>query len=205
MGLAFKLRSLIGTDRKHWPVTVRKYEIMDNGFEEKTDRGRRINDPETDEPVYEFLNEQKSTATIPRKYLKWDNQGNRMLEVVKAQTDEGAVFAPVNKELNVNADNFDELDDEEVDMDFIVELSRFINIGKKEIERHYEITKNENRAWYEQPMFLMVSGFIGLGIFLILGGIAYSKMINTETLKAIEQLQKSILPLMMWKVKKFRG
>lgn len=206
MDLLFKFRSLIGTDRKHWPVTVRKFEQYGDGLRETAiDRGRRVIDTETDDPVYEFKNESDTTLPISQEDLRKGPDGNPLLEVLKVQTEDGPMYAPLERNLEITAGEIEDLNDKDLDMKFITKMSRFINIGKKEIERHYEITKTEERAWYEQPMFLMIGGFLGLGLFMVFAGIAYSNMINEETLNAIDNLREGILPALLFEVKNRNG
>lgn len=190
----FTLRKLIRTDRKHWPVTVNKYEIYEDTLRETQDRGRRVKDQETEEPVYQFRKEEDTTTPIPRKYLKHGSDGHPTLDVVKIQSDEGALFAPVKKEVKISRGDLEEDEDlpEDLSVDFVINLSRFINIGKKELERHYEITKQEDTEWYQAPIIWLLLGSIGMGIFMVLAGIGAQKAFEPAA-----EASKNLLPLAM--------
>lgn len=201
----FNLKKALGRDRGDWPVTVEKLEKRGDGFVEKTDRGRRVKNPETDQPRYEFLKENEDTASIPQSYLETDANGHPKLTVLKVQTESGAQFAPVKKSLEFTAEDVDDWqqqEDLEADMDFVVKISRFIEVGKNELERHYEITKTEDKEWYQAPIVWLVGGAVGMGIFYIMAGIGAQKVLDTT---ASSGASKNLVPFLAFTSQNLRN
>jgi len=187
--ISFNVKKLLGRDRNDWPVDVEKHLVYDGDrVETVSDRGRRVKDPESGDPVYEFLNEDDQTISIPRKYLRQGQDGNKVLDVMKIHTEEGPMFSPIERKVTVEADDVKDLETGDVDMDFVIEFSRFIQVGKKELERHYEITKTNDQEWYKAPNVWIVAGIGGMGFFYFLSGLGAQKVLEIANNTGAENL-----------------
>lgn len=201
----FNIRKALKMDRKKWPVDVYKFERRGENWVLSRDRGRRVKNPETGDFEYQFLKEDETTSSISYEHLSTDKNGVDTLFVAKPE--KGAFF-PLNPDFTVEEDQEEnEEAPENVDMDWVMEFSNFIQAGKKELDRSYKIVQTEEKAWYEDPMVQAVAAFVGFGIFMVLAGIGYSKMIQEGTLAAVNQLGnqidslKNLLPLLMLRMK----
>lgn len=204
--IIFNIRKALNMDRKKWPVDVYKFERRGENWVLSRDRGRRVKNPETGDFEYQFLKEDETTSSISYEHLSTDKSGVDTLFVAKPE--KGAFF-PLTPEFEVSEDNEnDEQTPNNVDMNWVMEFSNFIQAGKKELDRSYKIVQTSEKNWYEDPMVQAVAAFVGFGIFMVLAGIGYSKMIQEGTMAAVTQLTsqveslKNFLPLLALK---FRG
>lgn len=188
--IIFNIRKALNMDRKKWPVDVYKFERRGENWVLSKDRGRRVKNPETGDFEYQFLKEDETTSSISYEHLSTDKNGVDTLFLAKPE--KGAFF-PLNPEFEVNEDNED---DEEtpnnVDMKWVMEFSNFIQAGKKELDRSYKIVQTDEKNWYEDPMVQAVAAFVGFGIFMVLAGIGYSKMIQEGTMAAVAELTRQV-------------
>ena len=213
MGLAFKLRKLVGKDRDKWPVTVDIYTKQGNSLKKKRDRGRRTID-EDDGATYQLMRQGHETAAIPQKYFEQDQSGHPKLNLLMVQTQVGPEYYPMEREISFETGDIDKneeqsildwlgeqdenasLEDFDVGIKFLLNHARSIQVGKNELERHYEITKDENSQWYKAPIVWLVGGAIGMGIFFVLAGIGAQKALTPAA-----EASSSIVPLLALKTR----
>lgn len=205
--LKFKVNKVLNRDRKNWPVTVKIIEPRSNNdFSVKWDRGRRVQDSKTEEPVYEFMKQGDTSPPIPQTYVKRDKTGHERVDVVKIQTSDGPIYFPANSQLSVKAEGIkgsEELEEwaeentaeGEIGVETVIELSRFIDVGKKELERHFEITQSDDKKWYQAPIFWMIGGAIAMGLFLVMAGIGAQKVLSP----AAETAAQGAALLALWR------
>lgn len=205
--LLFNIRKALNRDRKKWPVDIYKFERRGNQWTLTRDRGRRVKNPETGDYEYEFLKEEATTASISYEHIQTDKNGVDYIFIAKPEKN---AYFPLKPDFEIKEDENLIGDKKDVDMNWVMDQSNFIEAGKRDLERSYKIVQTEDKNWYEDPMVQAVAAFVGFGIFMVLSGIGYSKMIVEGATTAVDQLAKQIdqaenlknlLPVLAWNVK----
>lgn len=198
--LRFKLSKALGRDRKNWPVTVHKIEQHGSGLKISVDRGRRIQNPETDEREYEFMKESQVTIPIERKYLQTGPGNHPLLYVVKISGEDKDYYIPVDPSLDFDLpEEAEQYVEDDQKISFLVKHSEFIKVAKNELEKHYSITQEEQDKWYQDPMIQAAILFFGAGLFFFFAAMGYSKMITQpfiEASKNFPEIATGMIPLM---------
>lgn len=203
--LKYNVYKILGKDREIWPVTVwkkvRRGDSMENGQWE-TDRARRTKNPKTGEEEYQFLKTGEITDSISYKHLTQGPGGHPLL--IAAEPEKGVVLpAKEDWELEEGEEGPDN-----VDMGWVMDQSHFIKVGKNELERSYDIVRTDESAWWQEDKLQAAFLFVGAGVFFMLLGISYSKVISegavqdlTQLAKQAQTAAKSVLPFIAWKIK----
>lgn len=191
--LSYSLKKTLpgNLEKNKWPVKVWKLTRRGEDWKWTHDRGRRTKNPETGDYEYQFLKENETTASISYDNIFTGPTGEDTLIVAKP---EQGVYMPVKPELEITKDNeqdWGDLGEDDFDMDMFINMAHFIKVGKNELERHYEITKNESNSILDNFYIQMAAAFIGMGLFMMLTGIAINKTISGTAAASLLPLLKT--------------
>lgn len=198
--LKYNLYKKLGRDRKIWPVTVWRMVRRGDQWVWETDRGRRRKNPETDEWEYEFLKDDVVTDAISYEHMTKGPNGHDLLFVAKPEKD---VVMPVDQETRVEEA---EEGPDDVEMDWVMDQAHFIKVGENVLERSFDIVKTDDKAWWQEEKLQAAFLFVGAGIFFMLLGISYSKLISETAVETLNSVAQQGLPLgLLWLKKQKEG
>lgn len=193
--IKYNLYKKFGKDRNLWPVTVWRKVRRGKEWRWEKDRGRRRKNPETGEWEYEFLKDDVVTDAVSYEHIQTGSNGNDLLIVAKPEKD---VVMPVNEETTVRQDE-DYEGPAEADMKWVMDQSHFIQVGKNALERSYDIVQTDEGKWWQEDKLQAAFLFVGAGIFFMLLGISYSKVISNTAVEQLNQIAQQSLPFIgLW-------
>jgi len=187
-----------GKIKNKWPVVIRIYrKAGENSYQlSKVTRGRSLRE-EDGKIELEILDSPLKSSEVPYEYFTNRKDGVDELEIVRHTRES---FSPLMKNIKVQetGENIDE--DETGEVEKIYDLEQMKKTLVTDWENKVEISKNEDEHWIHDKRVQALIVFMGAGIFFVMLGIGYSKIVTKPLLEKVNQLDtaSNILPVLVF-------
>lgn len=175
-----------GKIEKAWPIVVRVYRKAGEGnyVLSQVTRGRSLRDEEENDTVkLEIMDAPLETVEVPYKFFTNRRDGVDELEIVRHTR---TSFSPLQKDINCNGE-----DDEEAAIEKIYDIEQMKKTAINDFEQKSRVVESEDEHWIHNRTVQALLVFFGAGLFFVLLGIGYSRVVSQPLLDAVNQLQAS--------------
>jgi len=172
-----------GKIKEKWPIVIRIYREVGEGnyVLSKTTRGRSLKEDD-DTIKLEVLDTPLETTEVPYKYFTNRRDGVDELEVVRHTR---TSFSP----LQLKIDSTGEKGEDTVQKIYDIEQMKKTAIN--DFEQKSNVVETEDEHWINNKYVQVFILFLGAGIFFVLLGIGYSRVVSQPVLDAVNELQAS--------------
>jgi len=175
-----------GKIKEAWPIVIRIYREAGEGnyVLSKVTRGRSLRDEDNRDTVkLEVMDAPLETVEVPYKYFTNRRDGVDELEIVRHTR---TSFSPLQKKIKCKGP-----DDEEAALDKIYDIEQMKKTAISDFEQKSKVVENDDEPWFENKYVQVFILFLGAGIFFVLLGIGYSRVVSQPVLDAVNELQAS--------------
>lgn len=183
-----------GKINDEWPIKVRVYRESgeENYVLSQETRGRSVREEENQDTVkLEVLDMPLETVEVPYKYFTNRRDGVDELEIVRHTR---TSFSPLQKKISSKNSG----DSEESTLEKIYDIEQMKKTAINDFEQKSQVVESEEDGWLDNKYVQVFILFLGAGIFFVLLGIGYSRVISQPVLDAVNELQaaQNIIPVL---------
>jgi len=199
MGFIGKIKRIYlektGKIKEKWPIIIRIYREVDDGQYVLTQvtRGRSALEEEkgpVDKSIkLEIMDSNLETTEVPYKYFTNRKDAADELEIIRHTR---TSFSPLKTQIKSKED--------EQSVEKIYDIEQMKKTALNDFEHKTNVVENDEEHWIHDKRVQALIIFMGAGLFFVMLGIGYSRVITQPVLNKLNQLNlestsQSLIPL----------